>query len=72
MIYPFKVPEDVAEEGKLGYTTLKRVVWHESAIKLFEAMIHFLATGFQHSCWDKIIRYLFPLFLILSADYEEQ
>ncbi|KAI5984964.1 hypothetical protein F5J12DRAFT_899133 [Pisolithus orientalis] len=66
------VPEDAAEEGKLGYTTLKCVVWHESAIKLFEAMVHFSATGFQHRCWDKIIWYLFPLFLILSVDYEEQ
>ncbi|KAI5993749.1 hypothetical protein F5J12DRAFT_897024 [Pisolithus orientalis] len=66
------IPEDAAEEGKLGYTTLKRVVWHESAIKLFEAMVHFSATGFQHRCWDEIIWYLFPLFLILSADYEEQ
>ncbi|KAI6006563.1 hypothetical protein F5J12DRAFT_782832 [Pisolithus orientalis] len=42
------VPEDAAEEGKLGYTTLKHIVWHESAIKLFKAMVHFLATGFQH------------------------
>ncbi|KAI5996912.1 hypothetical protein F5J12DRAFT_907015 [Pisolithus orientalis] len=66
------IPEDAAEEGKLGYTTLKCVVWHESAIKLFEAMVHFSATGFQHRCWDEIIWYLFPLFLILSADYEEQ
>ncbi|KAI5998520.1 hypothetical protein F5J12DRAFT_906856 [Pisolithus orientalis] len=66
------IPEDAAEEGKLGYTTLKCVVWHESAIKLFKAMVHFSATGFQHRCWDEIIQYLFPLFLILSADYEEQ
>ncbi|KAI6148872.1 hypothetical protein BKA82DRAFT_22629 [Pisolithus tinctorius] len=65
------IPEDAAEEGKLGYTTLKHVVWHESAIKLFEAIVHFSATGFQHRCWDEIIQYLFPLFLILSADYEE-
>ncbi|KAG1847898.1 hypothetical protein F4604DRAFT_1883959 [Suillus subluteus] len=30
------VPEDPAEEGKLGYTTLKHVVWHKSFFKLLE------------------------------------
>ncbi|KAI5985815.1 hypothetical protein F5J12DRAFT_787334 [Pisolithus orientalis] len=28
------VPEDAKEEGKLGYTTLKHVIWHESFKKL--------------------------------------
>ncbi|KAL4071106.1 hypothetical protein V8B97DRAFT_2024014 [Scleroderma yunnanense] len=66
------VPEDLAEEGKLGYTTLKHVVWHESTLKLFEAMIHFSKASFKHHCWDEIVWYLFSLFLILSANYDEQ
>ncbi|KIJ14120.1 hypothetical protein PAXINDRAFT_163495 [Paxillus involutus ATCC 200175] len=70
--YPVVVPEDVAEEGKLGYTTLKHVVWHEAFVKLLEAVIQYSKSGYSHKCWDEITRWLFPLILILSADYEEQ
>ncbi|KIJ11284.1 hypothetical protein PAXINDRAFT_164124 [Paxillus involutus ATCC 200175] len=71
-IMSYLVPEDVAEEGKLGYTTLKRVVWHEAFVKLLEAVIQYSKSGYSHKCWDEITRWLFPLILILSADYEEQ
>ncbi|KAG9310133.1 hypothetical protein JVU11DRAFT_9748 [Chiua virens] len=66
------VPEDANEEGKLGYTTLKRVVWHESFLKLLEEFIEFSKSGYLHVCHDGIERWLFPIILILSADYEEQ
>ncbi|KIJ09892.1 hypothetical protein PAXINDRAFT_164338 [Paxillus involutus ATCC 200175] len=66
------VPEDAAEEGKLGYTTLKRVVWHDSFLKLLSKVAQHSTTGYAHTCYDKILRWLFPLILILSADYEEQ
>ncbi|KAL4067263.1 hypothetical protein V8B97DRAFT_2025108 [Scleroderma yunnanense] len=46
------VPEDLVEEGKLGYTTLKCVIWHESTLKLFEAMIHFSKAGFKHHLYN--------------------
>ncbi|KAL4079739.1 hypothetical protein J3A83DRAFT_4185702 [Scleroderma citrinum] len=65
------IPEDLEKEGKLGYTTLKCVVWHESTLKLFEVIIHFSKASFEHHCWDAIIWYLFPLFLILFANYDE-
>ncbi|KAI5997649.1 hypothetical protein F5J12DRAFT_785111 [Pisolithus orientalis] len=32
----FQVPKDAEEEGKLGYTTLKHVIWHKSFKKLLE------------------------------------
>ncbi|KAL4067272.1 hypothetical protein V8B97DRAFT_2025115 [Scleroderma yunnanense] len=44
------VPKELVEKGKLGYTTLKCVIWHESTLKLFEAMIHFSKAGFKHHC----------------------
>ncbi|KAF9231165.1 hypothetical protein BU15DRAFT_90973 [Melanogaster broomeanus] len=66
------VPEDTEEEGKLGYTNLKRVVWHESFVKLLETVTLYSQTGYAHTCYDQLTRWLFPLILILSADYEEQ
>ncbi|KAG2142880.1 uncharacterized protein EDB93DRAFT_1241527 [Suillus bovinus] len=66
------VPEDAGEEGKLGYTTLKRVVWHESFKKLLEHATQYSKTGYSHKSHNDILRWLFPVILILSADYEEQ
>ncbi|KAG1903934.1 uncharacterized protein F5891DRAFT_1184876 [Suillus fuscotomentosus] len=66
------VPEDASEEGKLGYITMKRVVWHESFVKLLINLDQFSKTGYSYSCYDKILRWLFPIILILSGDYEEQ
>ncbi|KIK93461.1 hypothetical protein PAXRUDRAFT_12641 [Paxillus rubicundulus Ve08.2h10] len=51
------VPEDVAEEV---------------FVKLLEAVIQYSKSGYSHKCWDEITHWLFPLILILSADYEEQ
>ncbi|KAG1830270.1 hypothetical protein DFJ58DRAFT_737038 [Suillus subalutaceus] len=56
-----QVSEDADEEGKPGFVNLKRVVWHEAFLKLLE-LVAIL----------KIARWLFPIILILSADYEEQ
>ncbi|KAG2151772.1 hypothetical protein BD769DRAFT_1623523 [Suillus cothurnatus] len=66
------VPEDAGEEGKLGYTTLKRIVWHKSFFKLLELAALYSKTGYLHKCHNNIVRWLFPVILILSADYEEQ
>ncbi|KAF8427202.1 hypothetical protein L210DRAFT_3614939 [Boletus edulis BED1] len=66
------VPGDAAEDGKLSYTDLKRVVWHESFLKLLESIIELSKVGFAYKCFDEIIRVLYPIILILSADYEEQ
>ncbi|KAG1874443.1 hypothetical protein F4604DRAFT_1880894 [Suillus subluteus] len=55
------VPEDAGEEGKLGYTTLKHV--HAA---------QYSKTGYLHKCHNDVLRWLFPIILILSADYEEQ
>ncbi|KAG2741161.1 hypothetical protein P692DRAFT_201727134 [Suillus brevipes Sb2] len=66
------VPTDSNEDGKLSYTNLKRVVWHKAFVKLLESIILYSKTGFAHKCFDGIMRWLYPLILLLSADYEEQ
>ncbi|KAG1860331.1 hypothetical protein DFJ58DRAFT_715642 [Suillus subalutaceus] len=66
------VPADSDKDGKLSYTNLKKVVWHKSFTILLETLSLISKTGFAHQCYDGILRWLFPLILILSADYEEQ
>ncbi|KAI5996832.1 hypothetical protein F5J12DRAFT_785259 [Pisolithus orientalis] len=39
------VPKDAEEEGKLGYTTLKHVVWHKSFKKLLLEIEQYSKTG---------------------------
>ena len=49
-----QVPEDAAEEGKLRYTTLKRVVWHESFLKFLEHIAQYSKTGYSYKCYNNI------------------
>ncbi|KDQ51821.1 hypothetical protein JAAARDRAFT_62330 [Jaapia argillacea MUCL 33604] len=58
------IHEDPAESGKAGFINFKRVVWHESFYELLKTIVELSRIGF----WC----FLFPLILILSADYEEQ
>ncbi|EIW83675.1 hypothetical protein CONPUDRAFT_50298, partial [Coniophora puteana RWD-64-598 SS2] len=66
--------EDNSEEdGTLAYTTLKRVLWHDSVRKLFENAQDSSKNGFFYEkCHDGVPRWLYFMILILSADYEEQ
>ncbi|KAI6139684.1 hypothetical protein BKA82DRAFT_4332162 [Pisolithus tinctorius] len=65
------VPELASEERKTGYVNFKRVVWHEAFYKLLEKVAELSKVGYLHECYDNIRRWLFPVILILSADYEE-
>ncbi|KAI6004696.1 hypothetical protein EDD15DRAFT_2155284, partial [Pisolithus albus] len=48
-------------------------VWHESFVKLLGDVAHYSQTGYLHtSSYDNVTRWLFPVVLMLSADYEEQ
>jgi hypothetical protein len=52
---------------------LKRIIWHSAFLKLLEVVAQFSKTGYAYkSSYDNITRWLFPVILILSADYEEQ
>ncbi|KAG2110903.1 uncharacterized protein F5147DRAFT_745048 [Suillus discolor] len=49
------VPDDAAKEGKLGYTTLKCIVWHESFFKLLEHVAQHSKTGYSHKGYNGIL-----------------
>ncbi|KAI6042277.1 hypothetical protein EDC04DRAFT_2564564 [Pisolithus marmoratus] len=65
------VPELAQEERKTGYANFKRAVWHEAFFKLLEKVAELSKVGYLYECYDKVLRWLFPVILILSADYEE-
>ncbi|KAI5981570.1 hypothetical protein EDD15DRAFT_2391765 [Pisolithus albus] len=65
------VPESAKEEGKTGYTNYKRVIWHQAFHFILDKVAELSKIGYKYECYDKITRWLFPLILILSADYEE-
>ncbi|KAG1840434.1 hypothetical protein F4604DRAFT_1598869, partial [Suillus subluteus] len=49
------VPEDAGEEGKLGYTMLKCVVWHKSFLKLLEHAAQYSKTWYLCKCHNDIL-----------------
>ncbi|KAI6032391.1 hypothetical protein EDC04DRAFT_2605208 [Pisolithus marmoratus] len=65
------VPELVKEERKTGYANFKCVVWHKAFFKLLEKVGELSKVGYLHQCYDKVLQWLFPVILILSADYKE-
>jgi Plavaka transposase len=64
--------EDLKEEGKRDYVNFKRAVWHTSFHVVIESIIKYSKTGSWFKCGDGVERWMFPIVLILSADYEEQ
>jgi len=50
----------------------KRVVWHQSFFKLLETIKGHSVVGCWVKCGDGLERHLYPIVLMLSADYEEQ
>jgi hypothetical protein len=68
----FEIEEDAAESKKSGYVSFKRVVWHESFRKLLASIHEKSKSGYWVPCADGEARRIFPIILILSADYEEQ
>ncbi|KAF6744588.1 hypothetical protein DFP72DRAFT_1078429 [Ephemerocybe angulata] len=66
------VPELAEESGKRGFVDFKRVVWHSGFQELLATIKMYSKTGFPVRCGDGIERLIFPIILILSADYEEQ
>ncbi|EIW78276.1 hypothetical protein CONPUDRAFT_60954 [Coniophora puteana RWD-64-598 SS2] len=63
---------DPEKEGKRTYTDFKRVVWHEAFRNFLSDIELYSEAGLFHHCHDGINRVLFPVILMLSADYEEQ
>ncbi|KAI5985802.1 hypothetical protein EDC04DRAFT_2873644 [Pisolithus marmoratus] len=65
------VPELAQEERKTSYANFKHAVWHEAFFKLLEKVAELSKVGYLYECYDKVLWWLFPVILILSADYEE-
>ncbi|KAG1856505.1 hypothetical protein C8R48DRAFT_749127 [Suillus tomentosus] len=66
------VNENQKNSGKASFVNFKNAVWHESFLQLIESVIQHLKTGYWFDCGDLIRHLLWPIILILSADYEEQ
>ncbi|KAG1743670.1 uncharacterized protein EDB91DRAFT_1236667 [Suillus paluster] len=66
------IEEKASEHGKPGFINFKCVVWHEAFVKILLNLEQYSKTGYLYMCYDKIMRWLFPVILILSADYKEQ
>lgn len=49
----------------------KNAVWHTAFTLFFEKIARYSKTGCWVLCGDKKERWLWPIILILSADYEE-
>ncbi|KAJ3500632.1 hypothetical protein NMY22_g19198 [Coprinellus aureogranulatus] len=65
------LPEETDKAKKSSFINFKRIVWHKSFAKILESIKVYAKEGFWHKCGDGIWRRLFPIILILSADYEE-
>ncbi|TFK18308.1 hypothetical protein FA15DRAFT_603515, partial [Coprinopsis marcescibilis] len=66
------VPEDADKTGTRKFADFKRIVWHTAFEKMLQSMVQYTESGFFFQCGDNIERCVFPLVMILSADYEEQ
>ncbi|KAK7030283.1 hypothetical protein VNI00_014300 [Paramarasmius palmivorus] len=66
------VEEESKNSRKTSFVDFKAVVWHQSAIKMFESIQLYCEVGCVVDCGDGICRLLYPILLALSADYEEQ
>ena len=64
--------ENAGETGKKKYINLKHVVWHECFKEVLKSIVEYSKTGIWKDCADGVRRWLYPIILILSADYEEQ
>jgi hypothetical protein len=71
-LFYYQIKESEKDRNKPGFVNFKNAVWHESFYKLLESLITYSKTGFWFKCSDDVVCLLFPIVLILSADYEEQ
>ena len=60
-LFILKVPGDSENEGKLTWTNLKRVVWHESFLKMLNSIIQLSKIGFAYKTFEGILRLLYQL-----------
>jgi hypothetical protein len=67
-----QIDDDPKNKGLPNWVNFKRVIWHASFYKLLESIEHLSKVGYWVECGDGVKPHIFPLILILAADYEEQ
>ncbi|XP_006461651.1 hypothetical protein AGABI2DRAFT_70673 [Agaricus bisporus var. bisporus H97] len=65
------VHEDTNETGKAAFVNFKNAVWHESFHTFLQTVIETDEVGRWVTCGDGVLRWLFIVVLIFSADFEE-
>ena len=60
------------DNRKPGWANFKQAVWHKAFHKILESIKEYSKTGCWVVCGDGVERRIFPLILMLAADYEEQ
>ncbi|KAI6004888.1 hypothetical protein EDD15DRAFT_2137659, partial [Pisolithus albus] len=53
------------------YVNFKHVIWHKAFYKLLEKVAELPKVGYLHECYNNILQWLFPVIVILSANYED-
>jgi hypothetical protein len=66
-----QVHEDTKETGKTAFVNFKNAVWHESFHTFLQTVIETDEVGRWIKCGDGMLRWLFIIPLIFSADFEE-
>ena len=67
-----QIDENADDKGRPTWADFKRVVWHKSFSKLLESIESHSKVRCWVKCGDGLVRHIFPLILLLAADYEEQ
>ena len=68
----FQIKDDSNEHNKSAFANFKRMVWHELFFVIIRSIIAHSKTGCWLECGNGVKRWLFPIVLMLSVDYEEQ
>jgi Plavaka transposase len=58
--------------GKKDYVNFTWVVWHKAFYEILDLIRLYGKTGNMKDCGDNVLQWLWPILLILNADYEEQ
>lgn len=67
-----KGEKEVEKFKKRDYVNFKQVVWHDLFYKLLDSIQAYSQVKFHINCADGAECHLYPMILILSANYEEQ
>lgn len=69
---PKQIVDAKENKSRASWVNFKQAIWHESFYKLLESIEAHSMTGCWVNCGDGIVWNIFPLILILAADFEEQ